>query len=248
MRAASWDIGMNSEPSTRTVANSSRSRTSRRTRGSDRVAAPDVGVQRVDGGDGLGAVHAIGILRMTGGTVARSGSASRASTAATRSATSTPQAGPTATAAARWPRAPVEVLGDAAGVVADGVDVRRRDLDQALVERTLGEVVGAHPGGLERLVGGEEVAPRVGGEPVLEGRAPSLQRERTPGLVAIALADDALARSGGGTDIVAAAVRPGRACPAGWPAAVAPRTPRPGRARRRRRTRPAASTATPGAR
>ena len=80
-------------------------------------------------------------------------------------------------------------------VVADGVDVRGRDLDQALVERTLREVVGAHPGGLERLVGGEEVAPVVGGEPRLERGASSLRRERTPRLVAIALADDALARS-----------------------------------------------------
>ena len=58
----------------------------------------------------------------------------------------------------------LEVLGDARRVAADAVDVRRGQLDQALEERPLGEVVRAHPGRLEQLVGLEEVAPLVRGE------------------------------------------------------------------------------------
>ena len=51
-----------------------------------------------------------------------------------------------------------EVLGDAGRVAADGVDVGRGQLDQALEQRALGRVGGAHPGRLEQLVGLEEVA------------------------------------------------------------------------------------------
>ena len=53
-----------------------------------------------------------------------------------------------------------EVLGHPQRVAADGVDVRRGELDQALVEVALGRVGGAHPGRLQQLVGLEEVAPR----------------------------------------------------------------------------------------
>ena len=51
-----------------------------------------------------------------------------------------------------------QVLDDARRIATDVVDVRRRDLDQPLEERPLGGIVGAHPGGLEELMGVEEVA------------------------------------------------------------------------------------------
>ena len=57
-------------------------------------------------------------------------------------------------------------------VAADAVDERRRELDQALVEGALGEIVGAHPGRLEQLVRLEEVAPLVGVERRVEGPSP----------------------------------------------------------------------------
>ena len=60
-----------------------------------------------------------------------------------------------------------------------------RELDQALVQRALGEIVGAHPGRLEQLVRLEEVAPLVGRGRLVEGaaarRAPGAAGTPSPG-------------------------------------------------------------------
>ena len=90
-----------------------------------------------------------------------------------------------------------QVLDDAGRVAAHGVHIGGRDLDQALVQGTLGEVRRAHPGGLERLVGGEEVAPGVRGEALLERGPPGHAVQRAVRLVAVALADPG--RRGGDT-------------------------------------------------
>jgi hypothetical protein len=72
-----------------------------------------------------------------------------------------------------FPR-PAQVLGHAEWIATDGVNIRRRELDQALVVVALDGIGRAHPGRLEELVRLEEVAPPVGGETgseCLEARA-----------------------------------------------------------------------------
>ena len=51
-----------------------------------------------------------------------------------------------------------------------------RELDQALEERPLAEIVRAHPGRLEQLVGLEEVTAVVGRQAFGEGAAPLVER------------------------------------------------------------------------
>ena len=69
------------------------------------------------------------------------------------------------------------------------MDVAGRELDQALVERSLGQVGRAHPGWLQQLVSFEEVAPLVGCEPGLQRRAAAIRRYRSVGLAASVLQD-----------------------------------------------------------
>ena len=70
-----------------------------------------------------------------------------------------------------------EVLLDARRIAANGVDERGRELDQAGVQGPLAGVPAAHPGGLQELVGEEEVAASVG----VEGLAPARPAARRSG-------------------------------------------------------------------
>ena len=83
-----------------------------------------------------------------------------------------------------------QVLDDARRVATDVVDVCRGELDEALEERPLAGIVGAHPGRLEQLVGLEEVAPVVGVEPFVERGGSRVGRQRSVGLRAPGRVDD----------------------------------------------------------
>ena len=76
-------------------------------------------------------------------------------------------------------------------VAARTVDVRGRELDDALDELALGEVAAAHPRRLEQLVGEEVVAPAVRREPRLECSSPGRGGHWAVGLRAAALDDGA---------------------------------------------------------
>jgi len=71
-------------------------------------------------------------------------------------------------------------------IAADGMHVAGRQLDQALVQRSLGQVRGAHPGRLEELVRLEEVAALVCLQARFESRAAPLRWYRPIGLGPVA--------------------------------------------------------------
>src|SRR5215208_1949894 len=82
---------------------------------------------------------------------------------------------------------PPEVLHDPERIAADGMDVRGRELDQALVEVALARVGRAHPGRLEVLVSLEEPAGLVRRDSGPERRRTVGLRQRPVGLPPTAL-------------------------------------------------------------
>ena len=70
-----------------------------------------------------------------------------------------------------------QVADDPRRIASDVVDVGRRDLDQALEQRPLGEVRRSHPGRLQQLVCLEEIAPPIGRQSGLHRRDPLGRRQ-----------------------------------------------------------------------